>query len=279
MTTPWDGRSRPTPVYEPGALSPEEFETAFCEALVRTMIEQGLSSAIPPELDPAGARRYHGTYLKYMSFFAWKFPSWLMSVASMCPYSDVRKEIIKDCVDEEVGDVDADGMCHIDLLYDEAELCGISREEIFATEPPPAILSAIHAWENMTRTLGWLPAYAAIAGLEIVMSEPALKVRERIIGKEAIEKAQQDMGGVTFHQRLGMPEGSLKFFALHSYKDRFHGGGELAMLVKYAHTRALQEEAIWAVRNSMRIYAMHAHEVRRLAAEAAGTVHKYPMVS
>ena len=50
--------------------------------------------------------------------------------------------------------------------------------------------------------------------------------------------------------------------------------GELAMLVKYAHTAALQREAIWAVSNSFKIYTMHAHEVRRLAAEAAGTVYK-----
>ncbi len=281
MTTPYDGRSRPTPVYEPGALSPQEFETAFCEALVRILVESGVSSAIPKELDPAGARLYHGTYLKYMSFFAWKFPSWLMSIASLCPYQDVRREIINDCVDEEVGDSDADGQCHIDLLYDEAELCGVSREEIFETEPTPIILACIHTWENMTRTLGWLPAYAAIAGLEITMSEPALEARERLIGKEAMAKATQDLGGVTFHERLGMPEGSLKFFALHSYKDRFHGGGELAMLVKYANTPALQREAIWAVRNSLKTYVLQAHEVRRLAAEAAGTVYtpKPAMVS
>ena len=129
----------------------------------------------------------------------------------------------------------------------------------------------------MTRTLGWLPGYAAIAGLEITMSEPALKARERVIGKAAMEKAAKDLGGVTFHERLGMPEGALKFFALHSYKDRFHGGGELAMLTKYANTPALQREAIWAMRNSLRIYTLHAHEVRRLAAEAAGTVHRHSM--
>ncbi|ORB02869.1 hypothetical protein BST30_19390 [Mycobacterium mantenii] len=255
-------------------MSPEEFEATFCDALARVLVESGVSSAIPQELDAAGARLYHGTYLKYMSFFAWKFPSWLMSIASLCPYQDVRREIINDCVDEEVGDSDADGQCHIDLLYDEAELCGVSREEIFATQPTPAILACIHTWENMTRTLGWLPGYAAIAGLEIAMSEPAIKARERLIGAEAMAKANQDLGGVTFHQRLGMPEGSLKFFALHAYKDRFHGGGELAMLVKYAHTPELQREAIWAMTNSFKTYVLQAHEVRRLAAEAAGTVYQ-----
>ena len=43
-----------------------------------------------------------------------------MSVASLCPYQDVRKIIIGDCSDEEVGDPDADDMA-IELLYEEAK--------------------------------------------------------------------------------------------------------------------------------------------------------------
>ena len=113
MTTPYDGRSRPTPTYEPGALPPEQFEEAFCEALVSTILEIGPAPRWPDGLSVEQARIYHGTYLKYMSFFAWKFPSWLMSVASLCPYQDVRREIIKDCVDEEVGDPDAGAACII----------------------------------------------------------------------------------------------------------------------------------------------------------------------
>jgi len=270
MTMPYDGRSRPTPVYEPGALPPEEFETEFCDNLVRTMLQLSPGPGMPDGMEPAQARLYHGTYLKYMSFFAWKFPSWLMSIASVCPYHDVRKEIIKDCVDEEVGDPDADGRCHIDLLYDEAEECGVSRQEIFDAEPTPAILACINGWDNLTRTNGWLAAYAAIAGLEITQSEPAVRARERITGAEAAQRFAQELGGVTFHERLGLPDGSLKFFSLHSYKDRFHGGGELAMIVKYAHTRQLQQETLWAAAASMKIMSVHANEVRRLAREAVG---------
>jgi pyrroloquinoline quinone (PQQ) biosynthesis protein C len=268
---PYDGRSRPTPVYEPGALPPLEFENEFCETLMRTVLENAPpGSRMPDGMTPQQARVHHGTYLKYMSFFAWKFPSWLMSVASLCPYQDVRKEIIKDCVDEEVGDPDAGGRCHIDLLYDEAEVCGVSRQEIFETEPTPVILACINAWENFTRTMSWLGGYAAIGGLEITQSEPAFRARERISGIEATKKYTEEFGGIAFHERLGLPDGSLKFLALHLYKDRFHGGGELALLVKYANTRSLQKEALWAARATIQILSMHLAEIRRLASEAAG---------
>jgi pyrroloquinoline quinone (PQQ) biosynthesis protein C len=271
MTMPYDGRPRPTSIErDPSAASPEEFETAFCEALVGALMGTGIKSGPPAGLSHAEARLWHGTYLKYMSFFAWKFPSWLMSVASLCPYQDVRAEIIKDCVDEEVGDVDADGSCHIDVLYEEAAVCGISREDILSTEPTPPMIASIMAWENMTRTLGWVPGFAAIAGLEIVNSEPAIKVRERLSSAAAVEQMAQDMGGQAFNEKLGLEQSQLKFLALHSYKDRFHGGGELRLLVKYANTRALQEEAIWAATTSAKIFGVHGVEVRRLAGLAVG---------
>ena len=270
MTLPYDGRSRPTPVYREGALPPDEFETEFCESMMRTALAILPQPGMPPGIAPAAARRYHGTFLKYFSFFAWKFPSWLMAVATQCPYIDVRKEIIEDCVDEEVGDPDAAGKCHIDVLYDEAEAVGISRDEIYAARPTPPIVAAIHAWENLARTLGWVPGFAAIAGLEIIHSEPAIKARVRLTSADQAEKYAQNLGGKAFHERLGVEEGALKFLALHSYKDRFHGGGELALLVKYANTRSLQEESLWAMQTSLQIMAVHVTEVLRLASEAAG---------
>ena len=64
MTMPYDGRGRVAPVYEPGALSPEEFETQFVEVLVREVLDSGTPVGLPEGLTPAAARRYHGTFLK-----------------------------------------------------------------------------------------------------------------------------------------------------------------------------------------------------------------------
>ena len=97
-----------------------------------------------------------------------------------------------------------------------------------------------------------------------------MEARARLTGADSAQAYGQELGGSTFHERLGLEEGALKFFALHSYKDRFHGGGELKLLVKYANTRQLQEECLWAVRTSIEIMSVHAWEVRRLAAAAIG---------
>ncbi|MBW1882450.1 MAG: iron-containing redox enzyme family protein [Deltaproteobacteria bacterium] len=270
MTMTYDGRSRLTPTYEVGALPPEQFETEYCDNLMRVWLEHMPQVGPPEALDPPDAQLFHGTYLKYFSFFAWKFPSWLMAVASQCPYQDVRREIIRDCVDEEVGDPDADGQCHIDILYDEAEACGVSREGIYDASPTPAILAAIHAFENLSRTLGWLPGFSAVAALEIGQSEPAIRARERLTTPQQAAAYAEAFGGRAFHERLGLPEESLKFFAHHAYKDRFHGGGELRLLVKYANTSALQREALWAASASLQIMGLMTQEIVRLAHEAIG---------
>jgi pyrroloquinoline quinone (PQQ) biosynthesis protein C len=271
MTMPYDGRSRPTPVYAEGALAPEEFQREYVDALMGAWIEHVPAVGPPPGMAPEQARRFHGTYLKYFSFFAWRFPSWLLAVATQCPYQEIRKEIIEDCVDEEVGDPDADGFCHIDVLYEEAEACGISKQEIYDAEPTPEILTAALAFENLSRTLGWLPGFAAVAALEISHSEPAMEARARLTGADQAKAYGQELGGSTFHERLGLPEGALKFFALHSYKDRFHGGGELALLVKYANTRSLQLESLWAARASVQVLGVMSREIIRLCYEAVGT--------
>ena len=270
MTMPYDGRSRPTPQYQLGALPREEFEERYVDALMRTWVDHMPQVGPPPGVTAPQARLFHGTYLRYFSFFAWKFPSWLLAVACQCPYQDIRKEIIKDCVDEEVGDPDADGMCHIDVLYEEAAACGISADEIFATEPTPTILACAHAFENLARTLGWLPGFAAMAALEISHSEAAVKARARILGQDHADAYARALGGKSFHELLGLEEGALKFFALHSYKDRFHGGGELRLLTKYANTASLQQEAIWATDASVKILGLMSREIVSIAHHAIG---------
>ena len=137
------------------------------------------------------------------------------------------------------------------------------------TLPTAPIVTAIQAWENLTRTLGWLPGFAAIAGMEILQSEPAVAVRRRMTGEVATEQFSKEFGGQAFHEKLGPPDGSLKFFSLHAYKDQFHGGGELAMITKYANTRQLQQECLWAVRTTMQISSVYWAETIRLATEAA----------
>jgi pyrroloquinoline quinone (PQQ) biosynthesis protein C len=255
-------------------MSEEKFQELFVDTVVRTALQSGAGYGFPEGLSQELGRKFHATYLTHFSFFAWKFPSWLMAVASQCPYQDVRRTIIEDCVDEEVGDVDAGGRCHIDVLYEEAEACGISRDEVAATEPTPIVLAAVHAFENYSRTLGWEAGFAALAALEIVQSEPAVKLRDKLLSEsltpEQITKSRAGRDSEALAARTGVPADQLVFAAIHAYKDQFHGGGELKLLVKYGHTRQIQESMLWAAKAGINTYRTMRTEIDRLAREAVG---------
>lgn len=265
-----DGRARTAPEYAPGTLAPEEFQDQYCEAVVRAIVEE-MPDPTPPEgLAPVDARLYHGTFMKYFSFFAWRFPSWLMAVAAQCPYQDVRAGIIKDCVDEEVGDPDANGRCHVDVLYDEAAACGVTRDEIVSAEPSIVIKAVTNALEHLAHSHGWLYGFAALSALEVMSSEPAMKIRTRLTSQKESDEYGRKLESKTLHEKLDVPVGSLNFFELHSYKDRFHGGGELKLLVKYAYTRELQEQVIDGGRAGAQMFALMMQEITRLSHAEVG---------
>ena len=268
-----DGRSRGFPERSADAWSEQEFE----ERLVETIVRAGLPLRTGygfPDLSPEQGRLYHATFMKYFSFFAWKFPSWLMAVASRCPYQDVRRTIIEDCVDEEVSDVDAGGRCHIDVLYDEAEACGMPREEIVTAEATPVLLACIHGLENLATSLAWEGSFAAMAGLEIGSSAPAVKLRNEILAAEfppeQIAHARSSRESKSLSERTGVAKESLVFAELHAYKDQFHGGGELAMLLKYGKTLETQQLMLWASKSSISIFCVMREEIDRLARASVG---------
>lgn len=251
-------------------MSPEEFEERFVDVVVRTRLSMDAGYAFPEGLDQQQARLYHATFLKHFSFFAWKFPSWLQAISSQCPFQDVRRTIIEDCVDEEVADPDAAGRCHIDVLYDEAEACGMSREEIAATQASPILLACVHAFENFSRTLGWETGFAAMGALEIGSTEQAVTLRKKLLSEEQLAHGSSGRDSVTLSERTGIAPEKLVFAALHSYKDQFHGGGELTLLVKYGTTRSIQESMLWGAKAGLEVFLVMREEIDRLARAAVG---------
>jgi pyrroloquinoline quinone (PQQ) biosynthesis protein C len=251
-------------------MSAQEFEDRFVEAVVRARLDMDAGYAFPDELDQSQGRLYHATFLKHFSFFAWKFPSWLLAVASQCPYQDVRRTIIGDSVDEEVADPDAGGRCHVDVLYEEAEACGISRAEIAGTQPTPIVLACVHALENFSRTLGWETGFAALAALEIGSTEQAVTLRKKLLSEAQLARGLSGRDSRSLSERTGLPPEQLAFAALHAYKDQFHGGGELALIVKYGTTNAVQESMLWAAKAGLDVFCTMRAEIDRLAREAVG---------
>jgi pyrroloquinoline quinone (PQQ) biosynthesis protein C len=251
-------------------MSEEEFEARLIDTVVRMRLNMDAGYGFPDELNQEQGRLFHATLRKHFSFFAWKFPSWLMEVASRCPYQDVRRTIIEDCVDEEVADVDAGGRCHIDVLYEEAEACGISREEVAATEATPVILACVHALENFSRTLSWQGSFAALSALEIGSTQEAVTLRKQLLSEAELTKGLSSRDSTTLSERTGVPADKLVFAAIHAYKDQFHGGGELKLLVKYGCTRAIQEEMLWAAQASLEVFCAMREEIDHLARTAVG---------
>ncbi len=268
-----DGRGRTAPARSADVMPEQEFMDRIIDTVVRTRLNMDAGYTFP-DLDEAQSRRYHAMHLGRFSFFAWAFPSWLMSVAARCPYQDVRKEIIEDCVDEEVGDMEAGGRCHIDILYEEVEACGVSRDEVVALAPSATIKACIHAWNDLATNYPWEVSYAAISGLEMGSTSQAVELRLKLMretmSEEEIEAARSARESNSLAKRTGLSPDILVFQSHHAYKDQFHGGGGLAMLLKYGTTREKQEQMLWALRTSNELLMVLRAELDRLTRAEVG---------
>ena len=252
----------------PDAIPPDQYVEKFLRVQAETAKTfQSGGPQLPAEVleDQDNARRYFGVWQMNHSFFAKMFPSYLMNVAAKCPYQDVRREILKDCNDEEVSDPDANGMCHIEVLYHDSALFGISRQEVEAFEPTAILTTCVHALDNLTRILSWEGAYAAIGGLEAIR----VAVARGYISREEFSGPWAG-GAKTVEELCGLPKGSLMNAPLHQAKDQIHGSGVLEILAKYATTREVQELTFWAIRTSRSIRMLMGAEQTRLARRAIG---------
>lgn len=270
---PIDGRGRGLPARSTDAWSEQDFSERIIDTVVRARLN--MDAGYPfPELDQEKGRLYHGTFLANFSFFAWSFPSWLMAIADRCPYQDVRRTIIEDCVDEEVGDIDAGGRCHIDVLYDEVEACGIPREVVASMETSPIVIACIHGLENLARSFSWEVSFAAMSALELGSTQQSVELRQKIMSEtlteEQIAAGRTTRDSQSLADRTGLPPEQLAFAALHAYKDQFHGGGELALLTKYGNTLEKQQEMLWAIRTSIQIFVTMREGLEVLARQAVG---------
>lgn len=257
---------RQTPATAEAPLSPDEYEHEFLQAIAEAVRSFQPSADPLPEVvltDRAKAKRYFAVEGMTHSFFAKVFPSCLMHVASKCPYSDVRREIIEDCYCEEVTDPDARGMCHVEVLYHDAELLGLPREEVEAFEPSPIVTACVHTLDNLTKTLPWEGGYAATGGLEALQ----VAIARGYLAREEYFSSYQH---AEIERICGLPEGALLNQRLHAMKDQLHGGGALAILRKYVTTRETQELTFWAVKLSRQLRVITQREQRRLARAAIG---------
>jgi len=273
MAWPIDARDLRRPARDAMVATTAEFADQFVRTVVTEAMPMLRDIRFPDGLGIDDARRYHGTNLSHFSFFAWKFPSWLVTVATRCPYKDVRESILEDCIDEELSDLDAGGRSHIDVLFDEAAACGFDRDRVAATEATPLMIACLHALENFARQLPWEAAFAALSSLEVLQSEPAAAMWEQMLRDASPDGASARPVTRDEHflaSRTGLDAEVLVFAALHAYKDRSHGGRKLEKIAAYATTAEVQEQMLWGARAGTMVFCLMRQEIDRLAREAAG---------
>lgn len=124
---------------------------------------------------------------------------------------DVKRLIWEHEQDELIYDARA-GMDHYTLTTKEAEVLGLTAQEIANTPPVPGALAAFYAWIHIAKSRPWLEAFTASSVLEKRNSAAVVKG-----------------GGLSFRLRkkmveeLGIPEAELINQSVHVEADTEHG--------------------------------------------------------
>lgn len=148
---------------------------------------------------------------------------------------DVKREIWLHEQDELIGDPRAGGVDHFTLISQEAELLGVTREEIESAELHPFVQAAFEAWLHLGKK-SWLEAFTAVAIVEAVNSEAVVqgggfsrRIREKLVNE------------------AGFPRELLVNRNVHVEADREHAGILDRVLSSHArneHDRILVRQAV-----------------------------------
>jgi pyrroloquinoline quinone (PQQ) biosynthesis protein C len=107
---------------------------------------------------------------------------------------DVKREIWLHEQDELIGDPRAGGEDHYTLTTKEAELLGVSKEEMARSEPHPFVAAALEAWLHLGKK-SWLESFVAVSMVEAINSNAIIssggfsfRARERLVSDLGIAR-------------------------------------------------------------------------------------------
>src|SRR5581483_418361 len=95
------------------------------------------------------------------------------ALASSLAPLDIKRAIWHHEQDELIHDPRA-GMDHYKLMAKEAEVFGVSEQELREAQPHPLVQAALDAWILLGRA-SWLEAFAAVSVVEIVNSNAIIE--------------------------------------------------------------------------------------------------------
>ncbi|HEX9443043.1 MAG TPA: hypothetical protein VGA73_02945 [Candidatus Binatia bacterium] len=107
---------------------------------------------------------------------------------------DVKREIWLHEQDELIGDPRAGGEDHFTLTTKEAELLGVSKDEMARSEPHPFVAAALEAWLHLGKQ-SWLESFVAVSMVEAINSNAIIpsggfssRARERLVSDLGLAK-------------------------------------------------------------------------------------------
>jgi pyrroloquinoline quinone (PQQ) biosynthesis protein C len=181
--------------------------------------------------------------------FTDRFPRWFGNIVANCPFIEARAYMIENMFVEEVKDPTID-VGHNESMWVFAKALGASEQEIRDYVPLIVTTMALHYYDNVSRTLPWLEAFAAIGVFEMLTNAPLAARYGQTPGNSSKPWAKLGL------EKTAMSHWSAAEHADHGDGDDGPGHGEAALdlLARYAHTAEDQERAAAALREAILVH-------------------------
>ena len=178
------------------------------------------------ELPKETIREYAAQYFQHVSLF----PRYLSAIHSNCDDISVRKEILENLVDEELGDED-----HPELWMRFAEGMGKTREEVKNTVAIKETKELVDNFMKLSKDDRYHVGFSAIYCYESMVPEIA----------------ENKIDGLKRYYGAKNGEDTLKFFEVHQSADIIHRQVIKELIGDVCDTDTKKEEALGAIEQAL----------------------------
>lgn len=190
--------------------------------------------------------------LKQLSLFVRHRRDCWAYVSGNCPVMAVKQKILEHEYGEVIKDEYTDHG-HLDLIFRQGRVVGLTDEDIINAQPIPTIRATLYGWAWITREKSWIEGLAALTVTEWTNDDRLLADQG---GGHSTRMAKKWM------KELGLRIEDLPQFKVHGEADEEHSDMFLPFLAQYA-TGEREALALAAVRESLELSALYREGVAR----------------
>ncbi len=182
-------------------------------------------------------------YLMQLGIYVRQRRNYWPQVAANCPEMVVKQRILSHEYEELVED-DYSPVGHLDLIFRQGRVVGLSEEEIIEAQPLPTTQAAIYAWWWIARNRPWQEALSASTIAEWTNDDRLLG---EIGGGNCTRLAK------SWARDLGFKPEQMPNFVAHSKADEKHSEMYLDILERYVPPGG-EEGVLKTAKDSMEIH-------------------------